>query len=331
MHRPTTRLQSIPPRALYAIRYAVYDDLSAHIALSQTCQSLHAIYQPHPALQGDPKTSAESIERFWQAACLLAGYGRPKCNRPENEEMKWKATAFRIVAHRRKCKILECVLADTWFVGTRTITLPAASALAEAFWHPATQPRPYVHHHEGAHTRISMHPLHAALHLDPHVGAHADPFRILSTHLPAVKIGNGQYALQEELCAHAPASCVFATYPPVRHITLHIPVDAKSHTNAPKDTDFAHVDVSNIDGCTILDVNRALASFVLAEPRLQPLLAQTALHHYLSLVLRLPGHPRAHVTSEAMEAFIDGLTGGFLHDHEYPYLYAFEEFIGLDA
>lgn len=72
-----------------------------------------------------------------------------------------------------------------------------------------------------------------------------DTISILLTHLPTFpESKTSQYG---PLCSHPNASCAFVTCPAVETVSFQ---DADG---------FTFLTVSNPDGCTILDVNRALA------------------------------------------------------------------------
>lgn len=72
-----------------------------------------------------------------------------------------------------------------------------------------------------------------------------DSISILLTQLPTFP--ESRYAQYGPLCAHPNASCAFATFPPV---------DRLEFENGQGDIFMV---VENPEGCTVLDVNRALA------------------------------------------------------------------------
>ena len=72
-----------------------------------------------------------------------------------------------------------------------------------------------------------------------------DAVSILLTHMPTFP--ECRYAQYGPLCAHANAACAFATCPPV---------DRLEFENADG---AVFLVVANPHGCTLLDVNRALA------------------------------------------------------------------------
>lgn len=78
----------------------------------------------------------------------------------------------------------------------------------------------------------------------PSLGHVPDPWSIISTHLPTFH--ESRPAQYGPLCAHPNASCAFATFPPVAQLTY----ESGGETV---------LTVENPEGCTILDVNRALA------------------------------------------------------------------------
>lgn len=97
--------------------------------------------------------------------------------------------------------------------------------------------------------QVLMHPLYFYLHFaeGPPGAAHTpspDTVAILLTHLPTFpECKISQYG---PLCVHPNASCAFATFPPMQSINFQ---DANGEP---------FLTVQNPDGCTILDVNRAL-------------------------------------------------------------------------
>jgi hypothetical protein len=97
--------------------------------------------------------------------------------------------------------------------------------------------------------QIVMHPLYFYLHFaegppgSPYLPL-PDTMAILFTHLPTFpESKSSQYG---PLCIHPNASCAFATFPPMQSINFQ---DANGQP---------FLTVQNPDGCTILDVNRAL-------------------------------------------------------------------------
>lgn len=100
-----------------------------------------------------------------------------------------------------------------------------------------------------------MHPLYFYLHFaegpagSPHVPS-PDTLAILLTHLPTFpESKSSQYG---PLCVHPNASCAFATFPPMQSISF------EDSNGDP------FLTVQNPDGCTILDVNRALGDLYVA-------------------------------------------------------------------
>ena len=99
---------------------------------------------------------------------------------------------------------------------------------------------------------VLLHPLYFYLHFNqdfsgrfPSHSPVPDTLSILLTHLPTFpECKRSQYG---PLCSHPNASCVFVTFPPMESISFQ---DADGRT---------FLTVQNPDGCTMLDVNRALA------------------------------------------------------------------------
>ncbi|KIP01328.1 hypothetical protein PHLGIDRAFT_32560 [Phlebiopsis gigantea 11061_1 CR5-6] len=147
---------------------------------------------------------------------------------------------------------------------------------------------------------IAMHPLYYYLHFaespagSPHMPS-PDTLAILLTHLPTFPESKSlQYG---PLCVHPNASCAFATFPPMQSISFE---DANGDP---------FLTVRNPDGCTILDVNRALGDLV---PRgIEQL--DLALAHYRELLF-------TSGLSSAQFAEHISRDRGFLDDHEYPFL-----------
>lgn len=100
---------------------------------------------------------------------------------------------------------------------------------------------------------IALHPLYFYLHFSQFPFDHAtvrdptpDVLAVLLTLLPTFpECRSSQYG---PLCSHPNASCAFATFPPMESLNFQ---DAQGNT---------FLTVHNPDGCTILDINRALAA-----------------------------------------------------------------------
>ncbi|KAI0752469.1 hypothetical protein C8Q80DRAFT_455726 [Daedaleopsis nitida] len=122
-----------------------------------------------------------------------------------------------------------------------------------------------------------------------------DAVSILLTHLPTFP--ESRYAQYGPLCTHPNASSAFATFPPV---------DRLEFENGDGEVFMV---VENPDGCTILDVNRALALLIPFDDYH----LGVALEHYQDLAmtsgLSLPQFASAIIRER-----------GFLNDHEYPFL-----------
>lgn len=99
---------------------------------------------------------------------------------------------------------------------------------------------------------ILLHPLYFYLHFNqdlvdrfPSQSPVPDVLSILHTLLPTFpECKRSQYG---PLCSHPNASCAFVTFPPMESINFQ---DAEGRI---------FLTVQNPDGCTVLDVNRALA------------------------------------------------------------------------
>ncbi|CAL1710306.1 unnamed protein product [Somion occarium] len=256
---------------LLHIRTFILGDISTHVSLSQTCRRFRKLY--------------ENDESFWQLVCFSAGFGRPRRRGNPDEHLTWRQVAHVLSSHHRTCEIRSCRDAHLYFAkryrtsSRRSIKTPVSAQQGVVF-----------------------HSLYFYLHCNQLSPGEAfayipvpDAISILLTHLPTFpECRNSQYG---PLCSHPNASCTFATFPAVDTISFQ---DADGRT---------FLNVSNSDGCTILDVNRALAELI---PRDQAPV-EVALAHYRDLV---------QTSGLSLAQFADMVSEqkGFLDDHEYPFL-----------
>ncbi|KAL4253210.1 hypothetical protein ABKN59_004726 [Abortiporus biennis] len=268
---PTATFVDLPDQLLLYLRNTFLCELSVHVALSQTCRRLRDLYSKDDA--------------FWQLACFSAGFGCPR--RPQSTEpLTWRLLSMILSAHPKKCEIKSCKDANACFANhyrqlVGNGTLPSSPWSAE----------------------VLLHPLYFYLHFNQYPGHDAslsnvpvpDAISILLTLLPTFpECRTSQYG---PLCSHPNACCAFATFPPMQSLNFQ---DAEGRT---------FLTVENSDGCTILDVNRALADLIPRDPT--PL--QAALAHYRDLML---------TSGLTALQFVDAVSKqkGFLGDHEYPFL-----------
>ncbi|TFK89409.1 hypothetical protein K466DRAFT_584647 [Polyporus arcularius HHB13444] len=270
----------------------VLGDLPTHVALAQTSKRLRTVYTLD--------------DEIWRAACFVAGFGRP-LHRSNGagavHGWSWRRLAHILVRHSEKCEIGSCVKANTCFAERyENLTYTRVRTL-----HP---------HHP-----VEFHPLYFYLHFSQNHQAPSHHRRTVSTYLPtpspspsptppasipdAVSIllthlptfPECRYAQYGPLCSHPNASCVFATFPPVPRLEFE---------NGDGEVFMV---VENPGGCTVLDVNRALAQLI----PLDQYHLEVAHSHYQDLAL-------ASGMSISQYANAISRERGFLGDHEYPFL-----------
>ncbi|KAK7680343.1 hypothetical protein QCA50_016583 [Cerrena zonata] len=241
----TVTLNSLSDPILLNIRSFLLGDIVAHVALENTCTTLRKLY-------------ANEDDTFWQLECFSAGFGRPRRRGDPNEQPTWRAVTHALANHSLKCEIRSCrdahlYFAENYRVSSRTsIQTPIPSRQG-----------------------VTFHPLYYYLHcneLSPRESSTfvpvPDAISILLTHLPTFpECRTSQYG---PLCSHPNASCVFATWPPRETLNFY---DGNGHT---------FLSIHNPDGCTILDINRALADLIPREPGTPPI--DAAMAHYHDLV-----------------------------------------------
>ncbi|GJE93113.1 hypothetical protein PsYK624_092720 [Phanerochaete sordida] len=246
-------------------------DLVAHISFSQTSRRIRRLYED---------------DTLWQSACFKAGFGRPRRRLATGQaiqNLSWREVASLLVKHASKCEIKTCKAANACFAQQY------CSMSRSSIYEPLTSP-----------PAVELHPLYFYLHFSetapdaPHIPS-PDTLAILLTHLPTFpECKTSQYG---PLCVHPNASCAFATFPPMQTISF------QDMHGAP------FLKVHNPDGCTILDVNRALCDLV---PRdLEQM--EAALAHYRELLF---------TSGKTLTQFAECISRdkGFLDDHEYPFL-----------
>lgn len=262
-------LLSLSDAILAHLRDVLLTDLHASINLSQTCRRLR-----HFFLEDD---------EIWRAACFLAGFGRPlKRNVAEfeqdaGESITWRAIAHLVVRHPSVCEIRSCMEANACFSKKfLTFHLDYVSGrnfdLLPPAQHYSLLGRTSIRRPQQSSQNLVVHPLYFYLHFThtspptpppsasgssnrghlptpspsppPQPPTTPDALSILLTHLPTFpECHAAQYG---PLCVHPNASCAFATFPPVPRLAF-------------QDADGSpFLIVENPDGCTILDVNRAL-------------------------------------------------------------------------
>ncbi|KAI0634421.1 hypothetical protein C8Q77DRAFT_753033 [Trametes polyzona] len=282
-------LSSTPEAILLNVWHHLLGDLPTLIALAQTCRRLRELSQRDDAI--------------WQSACFVAGFGRPlRRGPPSVPEMSYRRLAGLVVQHASVCEIRSCTKAN------------ACYADHYARW-PYIRTRP-LHYNQP----LDFHPLYFYLHFSqphgssgqsrqpaqPHTPTPSpspsppppaihDSVSILLTQLPTFP--ESRYAQYGPLCCHPNASCAFATFPPV---------DRLEFENLEGDIFMV---VENPDGCTVLDVNRALAELIPFDDQH----LEFALGHYQEL---------AFTSGMSLTQFADIISRdrGFLDDHEYPFL-----------
>ncbi|KAI0760881.1 hypothetical protein BD413DRAFT_253623 [Trametes elegans] len=286
-------LSSLTDAILLNVWQHVLGDLPTHIALSQTCRRLREVFERDDAI--------------WQSACFTAGFGRPlrKPTPPDTPDairrLSYRNLARMLVSHTVVCEIGSCTKANGCF--------------AEHYeqW-PYTRTRPL--HHD---LPLNFHPLYYYLHFaqpsSPTQSRHAiqpytptpspspsptppaipDALSILLTHLPTFP--ESRFAQYGPLCTHPNASCAFATFPPV---------DRLEFENGQGDIFMI---VENPEGCTVLDVNRALAALVPFDDQH----LEFAFGHYQDL---------AFTSGLSIRQLAEAVSRdrGFMDDHEYPFL-----------
>ena len=105
-------LVSLSDPALARLWEHLLGDLPTHVALTQTCRRLRAVY-----CQEDDR---------WRAACFVAGFGRPLRAIEAvslSDELSWRGLACIIVKHADKCEISSCIKANACF-GESVVSLP---------------------------------------------------------------------------------------------------------------------------------------------------------------------------------------------------------------
>ncbi|OBZ76219.1 hypothetical protein A0H81_03005 [Grifola frondosa] len=289
-------LASLSDAICLEIHMQLSGDLAAQIALSQTCRRLYELYGKDSAL--------------WQAACFGAGFGRPLKRihaSDETGDLSWRSIAHLLVQHALICEIRSCSHVNASFAEHYKLL-------------SHSRVRAPIH----SNTNIIFHPLYFYLHFSqssygyPRTASHAaslsplspspspsppstpapapDTISILLTHLPTFP--ECRYAQYGPLCVHPNASCAFATFPPVSRLAFQ---DANGGI---------FLEVENRDGCTVLDVNRALAQLIPVDQQH----FDVAIGHYREL---------AHTSGLSLSQFASVLSKdkGFLGDHEYPFLH----------
>ncbi|KAI0797333.1 hypothetical protein BC629DRAFT_1592375 [Irpex lacteus] len=271
-----TRFSALPDVVLDRIRVSVAGNIASHIALSQTCRRWRDLYRE---------------DSCWQFACFKAGFGRPRPRRVVTADgdfgagPKWRDLAYLLVAHPDRCEIKSCKDANGYFAR-----------------HYARSVRTSIRDPLSTRLAIEMHPLYFYLHFAQHPTgpstAHTpipDTLSILLTHLPTFpESKSSQYG---PLCSHPNASCAFATFPPMESLSFE---DGNGDV---------FLSVQNPDGCTILDVNRALIELI---PQDMTQL-QIAMDHYRELIF---------TSGMSSTQFVEWINRdrGFLGDHDYPFL-----------
>ncbi|OCH85901.1 hypothetical protein OBBRIDRAFT_273506 [Obba rivulosa] len=309
---------SLRDEILLRLWYYLLPDLSAHVAIAQTCRRLRRVY---------------ADDNLWRTACFSAGYGRPLVRRAalrqssagtahsiygtSRDKPSWKSIAHMLVAHPSTCEIRSCTQANVCFAEHYQFLVAAGRSM------------PFPSDTDAA-DFIVLHPLYFYLHFTqtssqatptatrgivgylptpspspspsppqtpPPPPAHVpDPLSILLTHLPTYpESRSAQYG---PLCTHPNASCAFATFPPVERL-------------AYGNVGTTVLTVENPEGCTILDVNRALAELIGQDDAH----FGVALAHYQELAMA-SGVSLAELADEISRE------RGFLGDHEYPYIHA---------
>ncbi|KAI0672028.1 hypothetical protein C8Q78DRAFT_1068687 [Trametes maxima] len=284
---------SCPDAVLLNVWQHLLGDLPTHIALAQTCRRLRHLYERDDAV--------------WQSVCFTAGFGRPLRRIPLSHQpgavVSFKQLAHTLVGHASICEIKSCSKANLCFADhygrwayTRTRALHPNHALE---FHPLYY---YLHFSQA---QPSSHPRHThtiqpftptpSPSPSPQPAAVPDAVSILLTHLPTFP--ECRYAQYGPLCVHPNAACAFATFPPV---------DRLEFENGAGDVFMV---VENPEGCTVLDVNRALAELIPFDDQH----LEFALAHYQELAL---------TSGLSLPQFADAIMRdrGFLGDHEYPFL-----------
>ena len=88
----------LPNELLYLIRnFLPQDDLRSHIAFQASCRQVRVIYADD--------------EKFWKAACVAYGIGRPNASRQfpySIPKCTWREIAIVVVNHQECCDVPAC-------------------------------------------------------------------------------------------------------------------------------------------------------------------------------------------------------------------------------
>ncbi|TBU57611.1 hypothetical protein BD310DRAFT_949327 [Dichomitus squalens] len=292
-------LLSLTDAPLFNIWEHLLGDLPAHVSLSHTCQRLREVYS-----KDDSK---------WQAALFSAGYGLPLRRMTPIDGagavsgLSWRRLAVCLVGHAAICEIGSCTRANACFA-QQYAQLPYTRVRALHPRHPIEFHPLYFYLHFSQNPQTSSSQSHHRRSISAHLPTPSpspspppppsipDAVSILLTHLPTFP--ECRYAQYGPLCTHPNASCAFATFPPVERLEFE---------NGDGEVFMI---VENPEGCTILDVNRALAQLIpFDEYHLD-----VALTHYQELALTSGMSLSQYASTISRDR-------GFLDDHEYPFLH----------
>ncbi|KAI0767712.1 hypothetical protein C8Q74DRAFT_1281951 [Fomes fomentarius] len=287
---------SLSDAVLVRIWEHLLGDLHTHLALAQISRRARVVYCKD--------------DEIWQAACFSAGFGRPLRRSTDaiDHHWSWRGLASLLVKHSRICEIGSCIRANACFAEhyaqltyTRVRTLHPHHPVE---FHPLYF---YLHFSQSTHYQASSstrpHRRSISAHLPtpspspspPPPPSVPDAVSILLTHLPTFP--ECRYAQYGPLCTHPNASTAFATFPPV---------DRLEFENGDGEVFMV---VENSEGCTILDVNRALAQLIPFDDYH----LGVAYDHYQELAM---------TSGLSLSQFASAISRdrGFLDDHDYPYL-----------
>ena len=165
------------------------------------------------------------------------------------QELSWRELAHILVRHASECEIKTCKAANACFCKSCFLSIICAYTEFRIARQYHSMSRKSIREPLTFSPDVELHPLYFYLHFSetapdtPHMPS-PDTLAILLTHLPTFpECKTSQYG---PLCVHPNASCAFATFPPMQTIGFQ---DANGDP---------FLTVHNPDGCTILDVNRAL-------------------------------------------------------------------------
>ena len=236
----TFAFTSLPDSVLLRVQQLLLGDIRSHVTLAKTCSKLRNLYND---------------DEVWRRVCFGAGFGRPLVRGDPVNQPAWRRIAHILLNHPVRCEIRSCKDAHLDFGAS-----PPFSVLTRPYYYGidrVTHQAEYFHVASRTSVQIQIlpeegvvfHPLFYYLHHNQPAPGAFDPvldiISILHTLLPTFP--ESRAAQYGPLCWHPNASCAFLTCPPTKTISL------------PYGDGSTLLTITNPDGCTILDVNRALA------------------------------------------------------------------------